>query len=171
MADGILQLLEYYECVPQIFAVCCDTTFSNTGHLAGAIKMLTDAINLPLLWFMCRRHMLEIHITHFMTALTHQKTKGPRRGIYVKLQSKWPEYKNKIDKMDNIKKFDWKTLTVGSALYQLALDALEYGKRALVLEKFARGDYKQLCELMVFYLGGEVQGFKFHQPGACHEAR
>ena len=49
MADGILQLLEYYECVPQIFAVCCDTTFSNTGHLVGAIKMLTEAIYLPLL--------------------------------------------------------------------------------------------------------------------------
>ena len=36
---------------------------------------------------------------------------------------------------------------------------------------FARGDFKKLRELVVFYLGGEVPNFNLHQPGACHEAR
>ena len=115
--------------------------------------------------------MLEMHIPHFMEALTGEKTKAPRRGLYVKLQKVWPTVKNEIDKMEELVKFNWKTLQVGSPLYELASEALQFGKRALTLETFPRGDYKKLCELFVFYLGGDVPGFHFHQPGACHEAR
>jgi hypothetical protein len=54
----------------------------------------------------------------------------------------------------------------------MAKEALKFGSRALSPETFARGDYRKLCELFVFfYLGGDVPGFHFHQPGACHEAR
>jgi hypothetical protein len=73
--------------------------------------------------------------------------------------------------MDGLTKFIWKTLQVGSPLYEIAKEALEYGSRVLSLETFARGDYRRLYELFVFYLGGDIPGFHFHQPGACHEAR
>jgi len=36
-ADVILNLLEYYDIVDQVFAVCCDTTSSNTGVFSGAM--------------------------------------------------------------------------------------------------------------------------------------
>ncbi len=36
-ADVILNLLEYYDIVDQVFAVCCDTTRSNTGVFSGAM--------------------------------------------------------------------------------------------------------------------------------------
>lgn len=170
-ADVILNLLEYYDIVDQIYAVCCDTTASNTGAFSGAIIILSTILNTPLLWFLCRRHMLEVHISHFMEALTGEKTKGPRRALYVKLQKVWPSVKEKVDKMEEITIFNWKTLQVGSPLYETAKEALEFGKRALALNSFARGDYRKLCELYVVYLGGDVPGFKFHQPGACHEAR
>jgi hypothetical protein len=170
-ADVILNLLEYYDIVDQIFAVCCDTTSSNTGVFSGAIVLLSTILDTPLLWFLCRRHMLEVHISHFMEALTGEKTKAPRRGLYVKLQKVWPSVKEDIDKMEGLIKFNWKTLQVGSPLYELAKEALQFGERALTLETFARGDYRKLCEMFVFYLGGEVPGFHFHQPGACHEAR
>ena len=169
--DVILNLVEYYDIVDQIFAVCCDTTSSNTGVFSGAIVLLSTILDTPLLWFLCRRHMLEVHISHFMEALTGEKTKAPRRGLYVKLQKVWPTVKNEIDKLEELVKFNWKTLQVGSPLYELASEALQFGKRALTLETFPRGDYKKLCELFVFYLGGDVPGFHFHQPGACHEAR
>ncbi|MFO0005327.1 MAG: hypothetical protein ACK559_29795 [bacterium] len=55
-------------------------------------------LNIPLLWFLCRRHMLEVHISHFMEALTGEKTKGPRRGLYVKLQKVWPSIKEEMAK-------------------------------------------------------------------------
>ena len=36
-ADVILNLREYYDIVDQVFAVCCDTTRSNTGVFSGAM--------------------------------------------------------------------------------------------------------------------------------------
>jgi hypothetical protein len=53
-----------------------------------------------------------------------------------------------------------KTLQVGSPLYKIACEALQFGKRALTLE------YKKLCELFV---GVDAPVFHFHQPGPCHE--
>ena len=52
-----------------------------------------------------------------------------------------------------------------------AKEALDFGKHALALRALCKGDYRKLCELFVYLLGGDVPGFKFHQPGACHEAR
>jgi hypothetical protein len=95
-ADVILNLLEYYDIVDQIFAVCCDTTSSNTGVFSG----ISAILNTPPLWFLCRRHLLEVHISHFMVAMTEEKTKAPRSGLYVKLQKVWPAVNNEIDKME-----------------------------------------------------------------------
>ncbi len=36
-ADVILNLRDYYDIVDQVFAVCCDTTSSNTGVFSGAM--------------------------------------------------------------------------------------------------------------------------------------
>ena len=36
---------------------------------------------------------------------------------------------------------------------------------------FNRGDYKELCELVVVFLGGHVAGFTFKRPGGCNHAR
>ena len=169
-AVAILNLLEYFNIVDQIFAVCCDTTASNTGIHSGAVVILSSILNTLLLWFLCRRHMLEIHISHFMEALTGEKTKGPRKGLYVKLQKNWYSVKKEVDKMLDLVRFDWSQLQTGSPLYEIAMKALEFGL-ALASKTFVRRFYRKLCELFVFYLGGEVPGFFFHQPGACHEAR
>ena len=75
-ADVILNLLEYYIIVDQIFAICCDTTASNTGVFVGAITILANILNIPLLLFLWRQHMLELHISQFMEALTGEKKRG-----------------------------------------------------------------------------------------------
>src|SRR6218665_2895987 len=75
-----------YEICDQIFAICCDTTSSNTGVHIGAVQILSTTLNAQMLWLMCRHHIYEVHISHFMEALTGQKTKGPRRQLYVRLQ-------------------------------------------------------------------------------------
>jgi hypothetical protein len=38
----ILNLLYYYEVVDQMFAICCDTTSTNTGAFSGAISVLSS---------------------------------------------------------------------------------------------------------------------------------
>ena len=106
-----------------------------------------------------------------MEALTGEKTKGPRKGLYVKLQKNWYSVKKEVDKMLDLVRFDWSQLQTGSPLYEIAKKALEFGKEALASKTFVRSDYRKLCELFVFHLGREVPGFCFHQSGACHEAR
>ena len=97
--------------------------------------------------------MLEVHISHFIEALTEKKTKAPMRGMYVKLQKVWPAVKNEIDKMEEPVKFTSKTRHVVPLLdhpcTNLAVKLCSLG-RALTWETFSRGDYKKLCQLFVF---------------------
>ena len=76
-ADVILNQLEYYDIVGQTFAVCCDTTSSNTSLFSGAIVLLCTILNTPLLWFPCRRHMLAVNISHFIGSFTREKSNAP----------------------------------------------------------------------------------------------
>ena len=47
---------------------------------------------------------------------------------------------------------------------------LGYCQTALSEIKFERGDYRKLCEMIVVFLGAEVEYIRFAQPGA-HQAR
>ena len=67
--------------------------------------------------------------------------------------------------------FDWSSIQVGSPLHTQALKSLQFCSRALKINTFSRGDYKKLCQLVVVFLGGELEEFRLPQPGACHEAR
>ena len=42
-----------------------------------------------------------------MAALTSEKSKGPRRGLYVKLKKKWLEICEKVNEEKNLCKMDW----------------------------------------------------------------
>nr|CAH0098703.1 unnamed protein product [Daphnia galeata] len=49
---------------------------------------------------------------------------------------------------------------------------LEWGSNCLKKNSFPREDYRELLELIVFYLGGEVpRTFRLRKPGANHHAR
>ena len=92
------------------------------------------------------------------------------------VQKIWPSILDKFKIQEDIIIFYWSNLQVGSALHTLTTEALEFGKRALAWGTCARGDYRKLCELFVYYLGGPagpgfVPNFSFHPPVSCHEAR
>ena len=79
----ILNLLDYYEVVDQMFAICCDTISSNTRAFSGVINVLTkQALNIFILWILCRHHICEVQISHFMEELTGeiQKAQG---GVFM----------------------------------------------------------------------------------------
>ena len=162
-ANLILDLLEYYDIVDNIIGVCCDTTASKTRKFAGAVTILSTILNTSLVWCMCCHHIIEVHIKHFTTALTGAKTKSPRREIYVRLQKARSTIVDKIDTSSgNLVKFNWTSLEIGSPVYNIAKAALNFGETALHENIFKRGDYKNLCQLYVYYLGGHVPAIKFH---------
>jgi hypothetical protein len=61
-------------------------------------------------------------------SLDWREDKGPRRGLYVKLQKVWPIVKNEINKKEELVKLTKETLQVGSSFYELASEALHLGK-------------------------------------------
>ena len=74
-------------------------------------------------------------------------------------------------KEGNLSLFDWDSVDPGSKLHNLAVKALEFCQLVLTNMSLERGDHRNLCQLIVVFLGGSVEGFKFTQPGAHHEAR
>jgi hypothetical protein len=82
-ADMILNLLEYYDIGEQNLCFSCVTTASITGVFSGAM-ILSDILNIPLLWFLCRRHMLQVNISHF---IIRREDKGPQKRTPVNLQN------------------------------------------------------------------------------------
>lgn len=88
----IQNLLEHFEVPDQVFAICTDTTATNTGRREGAVMILTRILHKPLLWLMCRHHMYEIHISHAYKAITGQESKAPRKALYSNFKKRWEEF-------------------------------------------------------------------------------
>jgi hypothetical protein len=144
-AHVILNLLDYYEVVDQIFAICCDNTSLNTAF-SGAICVPTIALNIFILWILCRYHICEVNISHFMEELTSKIFKAQGKGLYVGLQKAWPSIKPLVDKIKNVVRFNWSKLKVG----RMAFEALGFGKRALAVEHLQRetvGSCPTICIL------------------------
>lgn len=76
------------------------------GDFLGAIAILAELIEKPLIWQLCRRHMLEVQISNVMESLKDEKTNSPIRGMYVKLQKEWLKFEVQVDKMESIVKLN-----------------------------------------------------------------
>ena len=51
------------------------------------------------------------------------------------------------------------------------LNVLDWAQGELAKKTFPRADYKELLELTIVCLGGDIPGFQFRQPGPDHHAR
>ena len=52
-----------------------------------------------------------------------------------------------------------------------AKDVLDWANKEYLNNNWPRGDYKELVELLIIYLGGKIYNFKFRITGADHHAR
>ena len=107
-----------------------------TGKYHGAIAALTNIIDSNILWVLCRHHIYEVHIAHFLEVL-FGGTKGPQKLLYVKFKKIWPEIFDEVNKLSNLSIFDWSTLSSSSIFYVKAKEALTYLTHALHNETFA----------------------------------
>jgi len=156
----------------QIIRLCEATTASNTSKDNGANRnIVVHALLRPVLWLMCRHHVYECHIAHVMKVLLGP-TKGPSKGLYVKLSELWPRIHEEVNKLERIVKFIWNQAAFrpGTLLHQLELETKEFCTTALHSDTFQRGDSKYLCELLAFFLAADLAKFSFRQPGSHHDA-
>ena len=170
---GVSTLLELYEISDRIIALSFDTTASNTGPGLGACIRLEKQLQKALLWLGCRRHVMELKIKHVAKLVAEdiagRKTTGPGEPLFKKLQDNWSALLPEID-LGNLAKFDWQAVS-GTELEDQAQKSLEILSHFLKSHTFPREDYREMCELVVLFLGGAVPNFRFQYPGAYHHAR
>ena len=167
-----MELLNNSEIAENIFSVYCNSTAAQTGRYNGAMTLLEKELDQAIVWFVCCRHIMELHAKHAMIAVMGSTT-APFDLLFKKLQDEWNSVSDDATQAlssNKIKRFDW-SIHRGTFIGQRAEEVLLFCQRALTLDTFARGDYKTLCSLTVLFLGGEIQGYSFPRPGAMHNAR
>ena len=141
-----------------------DTTASNTGIHSGAAIRLNYLFNRPVLYLACRHHVFDL-----LAKNTFHKLVGydpsPDVAMFKKMKDLWPD----IDTQGTFMMFD---LDNKAELVQLFTNILtKYNANG---ELFVREDYRELCELALVLIGGELPNGKvmrFKAPGAAHKAR
>ncbi len=177
MADALDATLQQWE-IPRerIIGTCWDTTASNTGRRLGAATLFDCQTDQACLWLACRHHVGELHIKH--ADETRGVSNGPTDSLFEKFRDEFETLPKDNLKLwegvhDNQQPMTW--------LRHQANEVLIWGEQELLAGTFPREDYRELLELTVHYLGGDVVrprvnappiiGFTMRHPGALHHAR
>lgn len=162
---AVMKLIAEWDLENSVVGLVFDTTSSNTGRWRGASTLIEESLNRPTLWIACRHHMYELHLKHVCEAVVGT-TKEPGIKLFRRLKKEWNSLT--IDK-NSLNKFEYGSEE--QELQEQAKNVLDWALGALQDSVFERGDYKELLELIVIWLGGHVLNFTFKVPGADHHAR
>ncbi|XP_029346464.1 uncharacterized protein LOC115034269 [Acyrthosiphon pisum] len=164
-ANAIYYALENWGVTDVVQALCCDTTASNTGRLNGACVLLEQKLERDLLYLPCRHHIYEIILRGVFESVLPHTTTSPDIPLFKKFRNNW----NKIDITNITSGID--DLECCTALEDVRNDILHFC-RAMLQNKCYRDDYKELLELSITFLNGDLDNkFKIRPPGAMHQAR
>ena len=155
IANGIYNLLEKYDLLEETVSVCTDTTASMSGIRNGFIVQLQNKISRSLLWTLCRRHSSERHVKKALWQLSEEGTFGPTHPLYQQLRRKWPTA-DVNSKLNQLTTFNWDSKP--ELIKSRAREAVVILKRFKADNVFPRADYKELVNLSLLYLTGEVDG-------------
>ena len=166
---GVLKELEKYKIeLDKCVSTCYDTTSSNSGLKKGAHFRIEKNVGHAILELECRKHVQELHVTHANKAV-FGATKAPQKSHYKDFKNAWSSLK--FDP-STLVKFDREKYASNSIFLEKAAESLHWAVLNLHKKTFPRDDYRELNELIVVYLGGEVPGgFRPKRKGAMHEAR
>ena len=161
-----MQMAKDWEIVDNIIGTCFDTTASNTVTRQGAAILIESQLKRAILYLACRHHQCELHIKHAFTALRGKRDR-PDEPLFETFQSDYSSFG--ID-YSSLCLFEWAKDKLCPIWIQ-AKSVLTWAEQCLKIETFPRKDYRELLQLTVKYLGGDVQNFRFRKPGAVHHAR
>ena len=175
MSKAVVSYLNDWGAKDNCVATVWDTTSSNTGKHIGAATLLEQELKHALLWIACRHHVAELHIEHTNIAI-RGTFGGPVDPLFKKFKD---QFDSLVVNNDELRKWQWPI--TDNFLHQQATEVLEWANQHMLSATFPREDYRELLELLVFYLGGAVKrprengtphvGFHMRKPGAMHSAR
>ena len=134
-----------------------------------------------ILWIACRHHMGELHVKHPDLKIRVINTKAPEDLMLKRFHAIFQSLPQAPYRL-----FEWEDVSVQPRdfITTRALEVLECGMEQMREGTFnkQRDDYRELCELVVVYLGGSVSRkrkvggatplpFVMRHPGPFHQAR
>ena len=160
LASSTLSKISEWTPPDDIFAAVFDTTSSNTGVREGAMMHLEVSLDKKLLWLPCRHHIAELHIKHVW--LQFFPSKSPDDPFFKSFKEWFLTNKNNISP-ETFRTYEWadedKDCENGPFLKQenhFINQTRVWLQSHLEANTFPRDDYRELCELMNFILGGKV---------------
>ena len=122
----------------------------------------------PLLWCACRKHVGEVLLTKAWDALKVEASKNQDVSVFNRFRENFP-YLDLSSTYSHVLSSDPLLLSLRNEGISLLSKILSQEELSGLLP---RGDYRELAELALFYLGGSNQDdLKIHRPGATHKAR
>ena len=150
-----------------------DTCATNTGVNRGVVVRLSKHLNVLLLRFDCRRHIVELWIKHFGEVISGRATTCTGDTLFSRFRDGFDGIRGTID-YEILITFNWPE-DDESFLSKKASESLSLVKKYLAEDTFVRGDYRDLCEAVYVFLSGEkkINGkqFKFRLPHKVSHAR
>ena len=157
-------LLDSWQVRGNAAALVFDTTSSNTGSESGAAKFIEEAVGHPILYNACRLHVSELHIMKAVQTVTGS-TKDPGVSLFRCLKKEWNELEIDLENLVKmrIEELEHNLQSEAKSVLQWATDHLKEGT-------WPRDDYREMLELLIVSLGGDVPKFNLKLLGPDHHA-
>ena len=120
-------------------------------------------------WLACPHHYYEIHVKKVFRVCFGDTT-SPDETVYKRLKENWNDVIEKKIDYEDLDLFDWNKWE-GTFIADQARSVIVYLKTLLINNTFSREDLKELLNLVLVWLGVNVDKFSFLYPGALSHAR
>jgi hypothetical protein len=87
---AVVTLMEDWEVIDSVVAMCFNTTASNTGRWKGSVALIERRLNHPVMWLACRHHVYELHIKH-VAEFIMGKRNSPSEGLFRRFKKEWDQ--------------------------------------------------------------------------------
>ena len=162
-SEAIKELIVQYELKDKIKGLVFDTTSTNTGKENGVCARISNYLQQPILYLACRHHVYECHIKN--VSKIYRKTCGPEHPLFKRLYDEWPNITIDQSRLTRY------TYGESAILDFEARSSLDFLKLSLRDGKIPLGNYRELAELVIFFLSPNSKDLKIRMPGAISHAR
>lgn len=162
IAETVYNQLIDWKIADKVVACSFDTTASNTGLTNGACVYLNQFLGRELILLGCRHHIHEIILKNVYEIL-HGKSSAPETLLFNRFASEWEKIK-----LNQFKSGVDDSIIRSKLSDDECNEIMDFCVKQLELKQI-RGDYKELLQLTVTFLGGGASPFQ--TCGATSHAR
>ena len=187
LAQSSLEAIREFTAIEDLIGGVFDTTSANTGLKEGAMCHLERLTDTKLLWLPCRHHISELHIKHAYTKVM-MPSNSPEDPLFKAFKEWFVQQRDAVPgfpEPGTFRTYDWGVSDTGYSIgpcrkeeHWFMRQTLDWLQEHLLKDTFPRADYREMCELINFILGGDYvatskrkTSFTLKKPGACHHAR